>query len=71
MKLWLVVAKEYSWDEYIGFVVRAGSSKTARKLCSEAEPDFKDRWLDPKQSTCSWIQDTGKAEIILESYQAG
>jgi len=70
LPLWLIKRKENGsgWhDEAYGYVVRATSSRAARKLAAECfggdEPE--DVWLDPDKSTCTRITASGEPEILL------
>jgi hypothetical protein len=62
-----------NYDECQGFVVRASSSKAARKLVGNKDrgDEGKETWLDPKLSTCVEIKTDGEAEIILCDFLAG
>ena len=60
------------WDVYIGFVVCARSTKTARR--EAAEHSGNGVWNDPEYTTCEYIGVAGakiKAGIVLDSYRSG
>jgi len=70
LPLWLIERKEdgSGWhDEAYGYVVRAASSRTARRLAAECyggdEPE--DVWLNPDRSTCTRITANGQVKVLL------
>lgn len=72
MKIWLLTRKgRFTWDEYLGFVIRAASPSEARaeakRVCGE------EWWLDPKQTDCKMVGSTTieTTGIILASYNGG
>lgn len=58
------------YDEYDRFVIKAKDSKQARKLASIRDDYDKKVWLNPKKSSIEKVKDTGKSEIILDSFNA-
>jgi hypothetical protein len=68
---------EVDYDEYDGYVIRAGSEQAARALAEGHVPQdrysrlVRDRWLDPTRSSCELLDSEGSAGIILGSFNAG
>ena len=61
------------YETYLGFVIRAKSEASARKMANgEARCCLaKDEWLDPAYTTCIELLKSGGEGIILSSYKAG
>jgi hypothetical protein len=67
------------YDEAEGFVVRANSANTARKLSAAQAGDEKaDTWLKPSESRCHVIgtapfefEDPRDEKVILRSFKNG
>lgn len=75
MKLWLLTALETDYDCKAGFVIRARTEESARKIANEngsdevrSNPEF---WLTPKTATAEEITSKGNEEIILTDFRAG
>lgn len=80
MKLWLLRPKkefpeehfdpwEPWYDKTFGFVIRAETEETARKIADKnatAENDPLRPWLDPLLSDCVELNSKGKEELILQ-----
>jgi hypothetical protein len=72
--------EEGAWDPWydkcFGFVIRAESEETARKLAdtNAGDENLKDThpWLDSKQSTCTPLHadSDNKEEIIIRDFNA-
>ena len=77
MKLWLLEPKPGGYvpkyDQHRGFVVRAGSGRTARTLAAKADAGpFREAqdsvWIDADLTTCRELKADGPAEIILADF---
>jgi hypothetical protein len=73
MKLWLLESKrEYDYDTYDSFVVRAESEQLARLFASgNAGDEGKHTWLDSEFSTCTELTIDGETGVILGSFNEG
>lgn len=72
MKLYVLNYPKASYDENGGFVIRASSSLSARKIASQNHSDEgAEVWLDKTKTTCSQILEEGELEIILTDFRAG
>lgn len=71
MKFYLVKRNNYDYDEYVSFVVRAKSAKTARKLASGACGYGRGEFLDPAKSTCVVLPAEGPAAVVHDHYRSG
>lgn len=78
MKLWLLkTIEEGDYDEYHGFVIRARTYASARKIAQAEIWDTysrdKGRWLDPARSSCQVIGTTtdDKEGVVLGDYHSG
>jgi len=71
MKLY-ILQRQASYDELRGVVVRAESSRQARRLASSYRGDEgEDVWMDKNQTTCRQVKNDGKPEVILcDFYEA-
>lgn len=73
--------KPAGYDQYYGFVVRAATTKKARILVADSickcesnrcrSSCQKSQILNPKEWSCTRVQDGGAPEIILTDYCAG
>ncbi len=78
MKLWLLgslnkkTGKRLSYDCAYGFVVRAHSAVSARRLAGKRRGDEKEKfWLDPTLSSCSLLKPDGEEGVVLQDFRAG
>lgn len=76
MKLWLLNRRTGAdYDEYLGFVVRAGTEDEARRIAwtntSMFESHREDWWLEADQTTCVGLLVAGEPGVILASFKAG
>lgn len=61
-----------NYDMYDSFIIRANSSKEARKIASKiAADEGKVTWLTPSLSTCELLSTTGDIGVIVASFNAG
>ena len=68
----IITTKEFGWDDYKGFVIRAKTEQEARNLAVEVgQYSNGSVFLDSQKSKCKEIKKQGTAEIILESFNAG
>lgn len=67
------------YDEYRGFVVRAGSEKEAREIVVVKikenmdvwHHEETDIWLDNKESSCVFLDQDGDSMVVLADFKAG
>jgi hypothetical protein len=60
------------YDVAVGFVVRAKSPASARRLAATKHGDEgKECWLDPKRSKCHVLYKNGPEKIIIRDHKAG
>lgn len=74
MNLYILRTLEgHDWDEYDSFVVIARCASEARKLASEQAYSSDDtrRWLSPRSSSCRQLKPSGKARVVIGSFNAG
>lgn len=73
MKLYLITRKGcVTYDEYDAKIIRATSSKAARKLAAlEVGGEGKSVWLQISGSKCQILRENGPQEMILGSFNAG
>jgi len=75
MKLWLVVRTDYEdmgYDESHGFVIRAESDMSARKIASESCGDEGTKvWLEMGTCSCTQLTEKGPEGVMLRDYLAG
>lgn len=74
--LWLLeTKKDFLYDSYDGFVIRAPTEQAARELAQSKIADEKlyDKqfWLKSQFSECDLLPDEGNTEIVLSSFNAG
>ena len=75
MNLYLLTRKDdVGWDENEAFVIRAKSSRSARKIASEVNNGGENNniWLDGTKTDCKVVRhNSSKEEIILCSFYNG
>jgi len=72
MTLWKITTlEEGDYDEYDSFVVRAPNETEARELAAVVGSQNYDRWRDPTRSSCVELDQNGRAEVIIGSFNAG
>lgn len=71
MKLWLISANSYGYDDYTGFVVRAPTEVEARQIAQEKVVYQDGVFTDQTKSSCVEVKANGQATIILDSFHAG
>jgi hypothetical protein len=62
-----------AYDKAHGFVVRARSEESARKMAASSNnvgDEGQDAWLDPAHTTCETLTSEGEAEIVLCDFYA-
>lgn len=70
LKLWLLDRlDEEGWDEYLGFVIRAESETSARRVAVLASGEG--RWEDRTVTSCVELTQAGAQGVVLESFHAG
>lgn len=75
MKIWLLKKTERAQDEYEylyqGFVIRAPTEESARRIAAEAAThDFhQGAWLNPEWATCEEVTAEGEVGVILDDYR--
>ncbi len=70
MQLWLIKSRlEVDYDCYNGFVIRAETEIAARQIASrKACREGAVFWIDSRKSTCSVLEITGEAQVILSDF---
>jgi len=64
--------KRWTWDCAYGFVVRAESEESARKLAAiEAGDEERDAWTNPALSTCEVLDPNGEADVVMRDFCTG
>lgn len=77
MKIYLVTAQRYGYDEFTGFVIAAESPKQAREMAQEKAHHQKNVFTNIRQSDCVLIGETAasygrkRPHIVQESFFAG
>ena len=78
MKLYLLTRKSGSrigYDECAGFVIRAVSPKSARRIASQNAGDenrvVSKPWLDPEKTDCKVLNSDGEGGVVLCDFRAG
>lgn len=77
MKLYLVLANNYSWDDYIGFVIRAKNETHAREIAAGKDDNWRGtpgiKWMKPEKVSVVALSKvkTPGGGIILDSFHAG
>lgn len=73
MLLWVLRdPNAHGLDVMLGYVVRAESALSARRMAADADKfDRGGHWLDPDLTTCEALTGYGDAEVILSEYRYG
>jgi len=74
LSLWLLlrVDKSVLYDTADGFVVRAGSELSARRIAAlDCGDEQAETWLNIRTSTCTELSADGEEGIILRDFRAG
>lgn len=80
MKLWILERKldlphddnpwRFPYDKNHGFVIRAETEDSARKIANSRSADEGDVWANDKYSTCIELISSGEEGIILIDFNA-
>ena len=67
--LWILEQKAWRRSNVKGFIVRAESKATARKVASMADDDERS-WLDDKQTSCEQLAvgGNGENEVVMSQF---